>query len=344
MVAPEMRAIGPSAARKAPGSAGSNGISSASANCLDARGHRGGHGHREPVIADPGDGPSQFRDCVVIVEHRSVPRGPFGLEPHPRQALLSGLHQVQTQVVAHSDRESTHLADRFGDSGEHVGTVLHDPVGTVPPTGLFVGGHASARCPAAAHSLSATSPARARSTSRPCPSCRPPRGPRSARRSLRRRTVAPTSRQPSPAPHPGARAATRHCAPDPDRGCARTRPGGWPTSSRTARPSTRTLASTLSTNSAATPRPRSQSGSPVLVVSIRIRLAQDRTASSWASVIEPGGAGCGSRPWAHPASPRRRMRHRSAVDDAGRSPAAALLFFLSSRPGGGIGRRASLRC
>ena len=62
-----------------------------------------------------------------------------GGQPHPGQALLGGLHEVEAQVVADGDAEAADLADRLGAVLEQVGVLVDEPAGAELAAGLLVG-------------------------------------------------------------------------------------------------------------------------------------------------------------------------------------------------------------
>ena len=83
----------------------------------------------------------ELGDRVVAVQHRAVPRAPPGGQLHPGHALLGGLDQVDA-TAAHGGAEPSHLADRLGAALEPLGVVLDEGLGTLVPAGLLVGGEA----------------------------------------------------------------------------------------------------------------------------------------------------------------------------------------------------------
>ena len=87
---------------------------------------------------DPGHGLGQFGDRVVGLQHRPVPGRPARGEPDPGHALLRGLDQVE---AAPADRgaEPADLADRLGDAVEQFRVVVHQPAGAPGPARLLVG-------------------------------------------------------------------------------------------------------------------------------------------------------------------------------------------------------------
>jgi hypothetical protein len=91
------------------------------------------------VLAQRDEGVGQVGDGVVVVGHRAVTGGAAGSQSHPGDALLARLDQVQT-LAADLGGESADLADGLGAALEEVGPVLGDPVRTLAPTGLLVGG------------------------------------------------------------------------------------------------------------------------------------------------------------------------------------------------------------
>ena len=64
-------------------------------------------------------------------------------QPHPQQALLGGLDQVEPTFSAvatgHGDRETAHLADGLADTGEKIGPIPNQPVCPVLAATLLVG-------------------------------------------------------------------------------------------------------------------------------------------------------------------------------------------------------------
>ena len=93
----------------------------------------------KPVRAEPGDGLAEPGDGVVVVHERAVAGLAAGGEPHPGQALLGGLHEVEAQVVADGDAEAADLADRLGAALEQVGVLVDQPAGAELAAGLLVG-------------------------------------------------------------------------------------------------------------------------------------------------------------------------------------------------------------
>jgi hypothetical protein len=81
----------------------------------------------------------QMGDGVVVVDHRTVPGGAAGPQPHPGDALLAGLDQVEP-LPADLGGEAADLADRLGAALQQVRTVVDDPVGAEQATGFLVGG------------------------------------------------------------------------------------------------------------------------------------------------------------------------------------------------------------
>ena len=64
---------------------------------------------------------------------------PPAVQPHPGQALLGGLDEVEAQVVADGDAEAADLADRLGAALEQVGVLVDQPAGAELAAGLLVG-------------------------------------------------------------------------------------------------------------------------------------------------------------------------------------------------------------
>ena len=95
-------------------------------------------------------------DRVVGVAHGSVPRGAVGDQFQPGDALLRGLHEVEAPVV-HGEREAAHLADRLGAVGEQVGVVGREPARPLRAPRLLVRGEhqpdRTPRCAPGAHPL-----------------------------------------------------------------------------------------------------------------------------------------------------------------------------------------------
>ena len=205
---------------------------------------------------------------------------------------------------------------------------------------------------------------RRRGSSRPCPSCRPRRGPRRSRRRSRRRTGRCVQSL-------GLGRARRRG----DRG--RAGPGreesvaldprddAGPALGATRRPSARdpTSASLLGDVLRRRPLPRPASRPRSWTMSIRIRSRQSSTTSSWAlgwqrsrpRGLLVSGAGGSARSVAVAAGCAAILPHRRRLAAAVARPEPAFAMVAAHRrpvhrvcraprPGGGIGRRASLRC
>ena len=95
----------------------------------------------------------------------------------------------------HRDAVAADLADRLGDALEQLGVVVDDVVAALDAAGLLVGEEGERRCRAAAWPRVGRGRGCWRGSSRPCPSCRPRRGPRCSRRAARPRAGRPASRR-----------------------------------------------------------------------------------------------------------------------------------------------------
>jgi hypothetical protein len=104
----------------------------ASRSCIDGPGVAG------QACADGRERLRQVGDRVVALPHGPVPGRAARPQPHPADALLAGLDQVQP-LSPDLDGEATHLADRLGAALEQVRTVLDEPVGALASAGLLVG-------------------------------------------------------------------------------------------------------------------------------------------------------------------------------------------------------------
>ena len=138
---------------------------------------------RPLVAADAGDGLGDVGDRVVGVDHGAVAGRAAGGQAHPGHALLRGLEQVQA-LAADGHAEAADLADRLGHALEEIGVVVHEPAGALAAAGLLVGQEREddvARRPCGPRPGAAAVP---RGSSRPCPSCRPRRGPRRSPRAI----------------------------------------------------------------------------------------------------------------------------------------------------------------
>ncbi len=91
------------------------------------------------MAAKPGHGLSQLGDRVVRLQHGSVPRCPARGQPHPGDALLRCLDQVEP-APADRGAEPADLANRLGDALEQLGVVVHQPASAPTPARLLVGG------------------------------------------------------------------------------------------------------------------------------------------------------------------------------------------------------------
>ena len=98
-----------------------------------------GEGEREGVVAQLGDRLGDLGDRVVVVQERPVPRPAAGPQPHPRDALLRRLDEVDAPVLGQGQGEPTDLTDRLGAAREQVRPVAHQPLRPVGPAGLLVG-------------------------------------------------------------------------------------------------------------------------------------------------------------------------------------------------------------
>ena len=131
---------------------------------------------------------SRVTDVVVVrssIRARAGPSATSRSQAMPFSAVWIGYRRRSSPS---GDAEAADLADRLGAVGEQVRVVLDQPVGALAAAGLLVGDerqHDVARRPAVRF---APSRARRRGPSRPCPSCRPRRGPTRSRRGPRRRT------------------------------------------------------------------------------------------------------------------------------------------------------------
>ncbi len=199
---------------------------------VEQRAHRGDELAGPLVRGDPRDRLGEPHDRVLVVGHRAVAGPTVRGQPQPGDALLGGLEQVGAPLlpvaVGDGDAVATDLADRLGDAVEHLGVLGDDEVRALGAAGLLVGeerprpGRAAARCPCGPGG------APPRASSRPCPSCRPRRGPTRSRRAPPPRTGRPTSRRRWPAPRRGARARRARRARGRRPGCRTatlTRPG-----------------------------------------------------------------------------------------------------------------------
>ena len=174
---------------------------SRSRNCRTVSVMTSGNG----VLAEPRDGGGELGDGVVVVQERAVPGHAARAQPHPAQALLRGLDEVDPLLVQR-EREAADLADRLGAALEEVGPVLHQPLRAERAARLLVRDEGEDDVARRHDAVAARSGGRPRSSSRPCPSCRPRRGPRRSRPAPHRRTGAPTTPTARPAPRRGARA------------------------------------------------------------------------------------------------------------------------------------------
>ena len=130
------------------------------------------------------------------------PARPRAVQPQPGDALLGGLQQVGARArpvaVGDGDAVAADLADRLGDALEELGVVLDDVVRPLDAAGLLVGEERDDQVARRLGAGRGRGGARWPGSSRPCPSCRPRRGPRRSRRAPRRRTGRPASRRRSP--------------------------------------------------------------------------------------------------------------------------------------------------
>jgi hypothetical protein len=93
---------------------------------------------RKLVSPQPSNRGREFRDGVVVVQHRPVPRPPPRAEPHPSDPLLSDLDRVSTHPLTQSDREPANLTHGFGDPVKELPPVLDKPLSPVSPTSLLI--------------------------------------------------------------------------------------------------------------------------------------------------------------------------------------------------------------
>ena len=126
-----------------------------------------------------------------------MPGPAAGPQPHPGDALLGGLDQVDAPVLAQRQREAADLPDRLGAPLEQVGPVLDQPLRPVRAARLLVGDEREHDVARRHHPVPLEARGRRRASSRPCPSCRPRRGPTRSRPGPPRRTGAPTTRSAS---------------------------------------------------------------------------------------------------------------------------------------------------
>ena len=230
-VAPTIRPSGPSFA--IPPSTSSVGDLQARdlAQPVEELPHRVVDAQREPVRPQPRDGRRDLGDGVVVVQERPVPRHPARPQPHPAQALLRRLDQVEPLLVDR-EREPADLPDRLGAPREEVRPVLHQPLRAERPTRLLVGDEREDEVARRHHAVAPERAGRPRSSSRPCPSCRPHRGPTRSRPAPRRRTGAPTTPKVRRARRRGARARAAPHARGPRLRVGRRR---WPGRARRSR-------------------------------------------------------------------------------------------------------------
>ena len=140
-----MRAIGPSFST-APSRSGDFGVEGVS-GLLPDRGEEFGDGvddhQRKLVTAQPCDRFGERGDDVVVMHHRAVSRMALRGQPHPLQAFLGGLDQIQPTFAAvaarHCQREPADLTDRLGHSLEQVRPVVHQPLRPEAAAVLLVG-------------------------------------------------------------------------------------------------------------------------------------------------------------------------------------------------------------
>ena len=102
-----------------------------------------GQHQRKLVAAQPGDRLGEGGYRVLVVHHRAVPRLAPGGQPHPLDALLGRLYQVEAALTAvgarHGQGKAADLADRLGDAVEKIGPVVDQPLRPVAAAVLLVG-------------------------------------------------------------------------------------------------------------------------------------------------------------------------------------------------------------
>ena len=108
------------------------------ADLLDHLTGRRGEFDRPAVPSDTAHRGGDLGHGVVRGDGGPVTGRALGHEPHPRDALLGGLDEIQASLVRQGEREAPDLAHTLGDPLEKVRPVIDDPVRAMGTARLLV--------------------------------------------------------------------------------------------------------------------------------------------------------------------------------------------------------------